>query len=64
MASKRDEGEIFRIRLPRHVSEELSGAGDVVKRVTSALGVRPCGGCERRAQMLNRWFPISDRRKP
>ena len=30
------------------------GLGDVVKRVTTSVGVRPCGGCGRRAQAMNR----------
>ncbi|HEY5958959.1 MAG TPA: hypothetical protein VIV60_20510 [Polyangiaceae bacterium] len=30
------------------------GLGDVVKRATTAIGVRPCGGCGRRAESLNR----------
>jgi hypothetical protein len=42
------------IRLPGFVSEEQVGLGDVIKRATSALGIRPCGGCERRAAQLNR----------
>ena len=30
--------------------------GDVVQRVTYAVGIKPCGGCERRAAALNRWM--------
>lgn len=30
------------------------GLGDVVKKLTQAVGVRPCGGCARRAAALNR----------
>jgi hypothetical protein len=30
------------------------GLGDVVKKVTAAVGIRPCGGCSRRAAALNR----------
>jgi hypothetical protein len=30
------------------------GLGDVVKKVTSAVGIRTCGGCARRAAALNR----------
>lgn len=45
-----------RIRLPGFVSDEDLGLGDVVKRATSAVGVKPCGGCERRAVALNRWM--------
>lgn len=30
------------------------GLGDAVKKLTQAVGVRPCGGCARRAAALNR----------
>jgi hypothetical protein len=42
------------LRLPGFVSEEQIGLGDVLKRVTSSVGIRPCGGCARRAEALNR----------
>jgi hypothetical protein len=47
-----------RVKLPGFISEEI-GLGDAVKYVTSSMGIRPCGGCERRAQTLNRWFVFS-----
>jgi hypothetical protein len=37
------------------------GLGDVVKRVTYAMGIKPCGGCETRAAALNRWMVFSGR---
>lgn len=46
----------YRVRLPGFVSDNDIGLGDAIKRATYALGVRPCGGCERRAAALNRWF--------
>lgn len=33
------------------------GAGDTIKRVTAAVGVKPCGGCQKRAEALNKRFP-------
>ena len=45
-----------RVRLPGFVRDEEIGLGDAVKRMTYALGVRPCGGCEARAAALNRWM--------
>jgi hypothetical protein len=30
------------------------GLGDVVKKATAAVGLRPCGGCSKRAAALNR----------
>jgi hypothetical protein len=44
----------FRIRLPGFIRDEEIGLGDVVKRVTYVAGIRPCGGCDKRAAALNR----------
>jgi hypothetical protein len=50
------------IRLPGFVSEGDIGLGDVIKRATSVVGVRPCGGCRRRAEALNRRLAFTGRR--
>jgi hypothetical protein len=47
------------IRLPGFVTEEPVGLGEVIKRVTSSAGVRPCGSCAKRAALLNRWVAFS-----
>jgi hypothetical protein len=52
-----------RIRLPGFVTDEDIGIGDAIKHVTYALGIRPCGGCERRAAALNRRFVFTRRAK-
>jgi hypothetical protein len=49
------------MRMPGFVSDHDIGLGDVIKRATSALGLKPCGGCERRAAALNRWLVFSGR---
>ena len=46
----------LRVRLPGFIKDEEVGLGDVVKHVTYAFGIKPCGGCERRAAALNRWM--------
>jgi hypothetical protein len=51
----------YRVRLPGFITEEV-GLGDVIKRATSSTGLKPCGGCERRAAALNRWLVFSGRR--
>ena len=43
-----------RVRLPGFVKDEEIGLGDVIKRATYSVGIRPCGGCGRRAAALNR----------
>jgi hypothetical protein len=48
-----------RLRLPGFVIEEEIGLGDVVKRATYAMGIKPCSGCEKRAASLNRWMVLS-----
>jgi hypothetical protein len=50
-----------RVRLPGFVTDEDVGLGDVIKRVTRTLGVRTCGGCERRARALNGWLVFTGR---
>ncbi len=56
------EHQPYRVRLPGFISDEDIGLGDVIKKVTSAVGIRPCGGCERRAAALNRWLTFTGRR--
>ena len=51
--------EPYRIRLPGFITETETGLGDVIKRATSVAGIRPCGGCEQRAAMMNRWVVFS-----
>jgi hypothetical protein len=54
----------YRVRLPGFVQDEDIGLGDVMTRATSAVGLRPCGGCARRAAALNRLLVLSSRRRP
>ena len=48
-----------RVNLPGFLVKQEIGLGDVIKRVTSAMGIKPCVGCERRAGVLNRWLVFS-----
>ena len=50
-----------RVRLPGFLTDEEIGLGDVIKRATSYVGIKPCGGCERRADVLNRWLVFTNR---
>lgn len=56
---QRTDREPFRVRLPGFVSDEDVGVGDLIKRATMAAGIRPCGGCGRRAEALNRRFAVT-----
>ena len=53
------ESNPHRIRLPGFVGDKEIGLGDVIKRATSAMGIRPCGGCLQRAATLNRWIAFT-----
>ena len=50
-----DGKQPFQVRLPGFVNEQI-GLGDAIKRATSTLGIKPCGGCTRRAAKLNKWL--------
>jgi hypothetical protein len=42
------------IRIPVPGLRTGVGLGQAVKKVTTSLGVRPCGGCEKRAAAMDR----------
>ena len=56
-----DDSELpaHRVRLPGFLLEEEIGLGDLIKKTTYAMGIKPCSGCERRAAALNRWMTFS-----
>ena len=54
--------EAPRFVLPVPLSEPV-GAGDVVKKVTEALGIRPCSKCEQRRRRLNRALAFGRRKR-
>ena len=44
------------VRLPvPGIPQEGIGVGDLIRRMTDVLHIKPCRGCERRRQVLNRW---------
>ena len=56
--NRQSERPAHRVHLPGFVTDEDVGLGDVVKRMTYAVGIRPCGGCEKRAAALNSWMIV------
>lgn len=52
----------YRVRLPGFVADADVGLGDLIKRATSAVGIQPCGGCNRRAARLNQWLALKENR--
>lgn len=57
-----DRREPRRVRLPGFITDEDIGLGDVIKKATSIVGIRPCGACAERARRLNNWMVFSQRR--
>jgi len=47
------------LRVPIPGLKQTVGLGQGVKRLTSALGIRPCGGCQRRARTLDRFIVMT-----
>ena len=52
-----------RVRLPGFIADQEVGLGDVIKRATSYVGIKPCGRCQKRAAALNRWAVFTGRNK-
>ena len=51
------------MKIPTPFLKKPIGAGDVIAKVTSAVGVPPCGGCKKRVDVVNRWVefvPMGD----
>lgn len=59
---RRREAGPRRIRLPGFVRDEDIGLGEVIKRATTSTGIRPCTGCAKRAEALNRRVVFTGRR--
>ncbi len=58
-----NQGEDARhqVRLPKFISDEEIGLGDVMKQTTAYFGIRTCEACGRRADVLNRWLVFTNR---
>lgn len=49
------------VRLPGFIHDDEIGLGDVIKRATTTLGIKPCAPCAERAARLNRRVVFSPR---
>jgi hypothetical protein len=56
--TRRHEHAPHRVHIPRFVTDEDAGLGDVITRMTHTFGIKACGACQRRAAALNRWLPF------
>jgi hypothetical protein len=50
-----------RVRLPGFIADDEIGLGDLIRRATSYVGIKACGGCEQRARALNGWLVFAPR---
>jgi len=39
------------------LNKQSEGLGDSIAKMTSALGIKPCGACKKRQEKLNQIFP-------
>lgn len=60
-AEQSQQDQPYQIRLPRFITDEPIGLGDVIKRATRVIGIKPCEPCNRRAAALNRWMVFTGR---
>lgn len=59
--TKEDQiGEIGRVRKLKERGEKprIRGLGDVIAKVTKAIGIEPCDGCKDRQEWLNKKVPF------
>jgi hypothetical protein len=42
------------LRIPVPFLQQQTGLGDFLKAATSAVGIKPCAPCQKRAEALNR----------
>lgn len=45
------------------VTTPMRGAGDLVAKITKAVGIKPCRGCEKRQEWLNELLPFKEKHK-
>lgn len=64
MGTKRNRGSKGqaaprKVRLPGFLIEKEIGLGDLIRKTTYAMGIRPCEECEKRAAALNGWITLT-----
>jgi hypothetical protein len=57
--SEKDQHRPSHVRLPGFILDEEIGLGDIIKRTTYAMGIKPCSGCDKRAAALNQWMVLT-----
>ena len=57
----RVEADVAGNVLACEIEVKSRGLGDTVAKITSAVGIRPCGGCKKRQTVLNTMVPYAQR---
>jgi hypothetical protein len=52
----------MQVRLPIPLREPV-GLGELLTRATTAVGIKPCEGCKRRARVLDRIVTVAGRKR-
>lgn len=62
----KEEAAAIRARAAEHAKNatgttvRIRGLGDVIAAATSAVGIKPCGGCKQRQEALNKLIPFGN----
>ena len=48
-----------RVDIAPIVVQVSRGLGDTIAKLTTAVGIKPCGGCKERQKLLNKLVPYS-----
>jgi hypothetical protein len=62
----KEEAAAIRARAVEHAKNatgttvRIRGLGDVIAAATSAVGIKPCGGCKQRQEALNKLIPFGN----
>ena len=67
MESSRSQAEVSRtihVQTAGRVNQVTGsiGLGDTIAKFTSAIGIKPCGGCKKRQAALNKRFPYKGKK--
>jgi len=60
--AERDSGNPSEIE-PGQDSSPSRGFGDTIAKLTSKAGIKPCGGCKKRQELLNKMMPYNQSAK-
>jgi hypothetical protein len=61
----KEEAAAIRARAVEHAKNatgttvRIRGLGDVIAAATAAVGIKPCGGCKKRQELLNDLVPFN-----